>query len=209
MKKSLLVALSLMLIFALVACGGGQVPVDEDDNTPTDNYRSMTIIRDVLNAEGNSLYMSFTTEFDNDVLDVEFYIKGENTRIDTNDPQYGKVSMISTEFADYYLMHDPKAYFKTTDLGDIDDVEFLYSDDDLDKYQVTTGQEELNGTLYDFEKLVEVDEDGVEDITIFYFVPDTDKWVALKSEGTMMYIHEISRDVDDSVFEVPTDYQEM
>jgi Holliday junction resolvase len=74
---------------------------------------------------------------------------------------------------------------------------------------VTTGQEELKGTLYDFERLVEVDEDGVENITTFYFEPGTDNWVALKSEDTIMYVHKISSDVDDSVFVIPSDYQEF
>lgn len=212
MKKVLLLALSLMLIFALVACGGNEGPVDPEDlgaDMPSDEYRAMAIIRDVLNVEDNTLYMSFTTEFENDLIDVDLYIKGDKTRMDTSDPEYGGMSVITTETVEYILMHDSKSYYKTAYMDDADDMDFLFTDEDMDDYVVTTGQEEVNGTLYDFEKLVEVDEDGVEDITIFYFIPDTDKWAALRSEETMMYINEISSNVDDSVFEIPSGYQEI
>jgi predicted small lipoprotein YifL len=212
MKKILLVALSLMLIFALVACGGAQGPegpADVDGDMPSDDYRAMTIIRDVLNVGDNALYMSFTTEFENDLMDVDLYIKGDYTRMDTSDPEYGGMSVISNEAGDFILMHDTKSYIKSLEPVDPDDMDFLFNDEEMPDYEVTTGQEELKGTLYDFERLVEVDEDGVENITTFYFEPGTDNWVALKSEDTIMYVHKISSDVDDSVFVIPSDYQEF
>lgn len=208
-KRVLLIALSLMLIFALVACGGTDVPVDVEEDPPVDDYRAMSIIKDVLNVEKNSLYMSFTTEFENDLMDVKLYIKDGNTRMDTSDPEYGSMSLISNESGDYVIMHDAKSYYKSPNMEDVDDIDFLYSEEDFDNYEVTTGQEEIKGILYDFEKLVEVDDDGKEDITIFYFVLGTDQWAALKTEDTMMYINEISRDVDDNIFKIPSGYQEI
>ena len=211
MKKILLVALSLMLIFALVACGGAQSegPSDVDGDMPSDDYRAMAIIRDVLNIGDNALYMSFTTEFENDLMDVDLYIKGDYTRMDTSDPEYGGMSVIANESGNYIVMHDSKTYYKSMEPVDPDDMDFLLNDEEMPDYEVTTGQEELKGTLYDFERLVEVDEDGVENITTFYFEPGTDNWVALKSEDTIMYVHKISSDVDDSVFVIPSDYQEF
>ncbi|MDX9888202.1 MAG: hypothetical protein RBS51_02935 [Anaerovoracaceae bacterium] len=209
MKKILLVALSLMLIFALVACGGGEGPADLDEDMPSDDYRAMAIIRDVLNVGDNALYMSFTTEFENDLMDVDLYIKGDYTRMDSSDPEYGAMSVITNESGDFILMHDTKSYIKSMEPVDPDDMDFLLNDEEMPDYEVTTGQEELKGTLYDFERLVEVDEDGVENITTFYFEPGTDNWVALKSEDTIMYVHKISSDVDDSVFVIPSDYQEF
>ena len=211
MKKVVLVALSLMLIFALVACGGAQSegPSDVDGDMPSDDYRAMAIIRDVLNIGDNALYMSFTTEFENDLMDVDLYIKGDYTRMDTSDPEYGGMSVIANESGNYIVMHDSKTYYKSMEPVDPDDMDFLFNDEEMPDYEVTTGQEELKGTLYDFERLVELDEDGVENITTFYFEPGTDNWVALRSEDTMMYINEISSDVDDSVFVIPSDYQEF
>lgn len=211
MKKVVLVALSLMLIFALVACGGAQSegPSDVDGDMPSDDYRAMAIIRDVLNIGDNALYMSFTTEFENDLMDVDLYIKGDYTRMDTSDPEYGGMSVIANESGNYIVMHDSKTYYKSMEPVDPDDMDFLLNDEEMHDYEVTTGQEELKGTLYDFERLVELDEDGVENITTFYFEPGTDNWVALRSEDTMMYINEISSDVDDSVFVIPSDYQEF
>ena len=211
-KRVLLLALSLLLIFALVACGGTEgpeAPTDLDEDMPTDDYRALTIMRDVLNIGDNSLYMSFTTEFENDTMDVDLYIKGDYTRMDTSDPEYGAMSVITNESGDYVLMHDSKTYYKSKEPVDPDDMEFLLDDEEMPDYTVTTGQEEINGTLYDFERLVSVDEDGVEDITTFYFEIGTDNWVALRSEDTMMYINEISNDVDDSIFVIPADYQEF
>jgi len=211
-KRVLMVALSLLLIFALMACGGTEGPegpADVDQDMPTDDYRALTIIRDVLNIGDNSLYMSFTTEFENDTMDVDLYIKGDNTRMDTSDPEYGAMSVITNEAGDYILLHDSKTYYKSMEPVDPDDMDFLLSDEEMPDYAVTTGQEEINGTLYDFERLVYTDEAGLEEITTFYFEIGTDNWVALRSEDTMMYIHEISNDVDDSLFVIPSDYQEF
>lgn len=211
MKRFLLVALSLMLMFALAACGGSgdAEEADLDGNVEIegevlDEYRAIGIIRDLLNVDKNSLYMSFTTEFDNDLIDVELYIKGDMTRMDTSDPEFGSMSVITTESEEYIIMHDSKSYYKSMYMEDEDEMDFFYSDEDMDDYVITTGQEEVNGTLYDFEKVVDE-----EDVTIFYFVSGTDEWAALKSEETMMYINEISNKVDKSVFEIPSGYQEI
>ena len=77
-------------------------------------------------------------------------------------------------------------------------------EDDLDDFVITVGQEELNGVLYNFERLT-----GEDDVLTFYFHPDTDEWIALKTEDTMMYIHEIRDVVEDSVFVIPKDFEEI
>lgn len=205
MKKFKFLVLGLALVFVLTACGGAEAedPGAVDESTPNDEYRATALIRDVLNVEDNALHMVVTTEFENDFMDVEIFIKGDKVRMDSSDPEYGSMTVISNDLGDYILLNDYKAYYTSADPVANEDLSFMITEEDMAGYEVTTGQEEIDEILYDFEKFT-----SDEDYSIFYFIPGTDEWVALKSEDTMMYIHEISIDVDDIVFEIPSDFKE-
>lgn len=191
----------MVVILALAACGGGQVPGDVDEGNENDS-RAMGVIKEILDNEDQTLHMSFATEFGNDLMEVELFIKGKNIRMDSSDPEQGKFSIITNESGSFYVIPEYKAYYKLVEPAE--DMAFMLTEEEVADYVVTTGEEEINGVLYDFERLTGTDEE-----VTFYFVPGTDQWAALKTAETMMYIHEISKEVEDSVFVIPVDFQEV
>lgn len=217
-REWILILLSLLLIFGFSACGEKEAepesepPVVEEPAAEPE-FKYISIASELMNIEEHPLYMDFTTEFDNDLVNVKLYIKGENIRMDTQDPEMGSVSLITNPGGYYIIMHDYKAYMGTGEPVNVEEMAFMIHEEDIPNYEVKTGREEIGGVMYDYERLKSIveSEDGTDvesDIT-FYFLEGTDEWAAMKTEETMMYIKEISQEVDDSVFTIPSDYSNM
>lgn len=217
-KKLIILSLALLLVFGFTACSEKEsepekeTPVVEEPAAEPE-FKYISIASDLMNIEEHPLYMDFTTEFDNDLVNVKLYIKGENVRMDTQDSEMGSVSLITNPGGYYIVMHDYKAYMTSGEPVDVESMAFMIHKEDIPNYEVKTGREEIGGVMYDYERLkstVQTEEGGdAESDVTFYFLEGTDQWAALKTEETMMYIKEISQEVDDSVFVIPSDYADM
>jgi len=217
-KKWILIMIAILMIFGVSACGEKeskpeeQPPVTEEP-VQEPEFKYIGIASDVMNIDEHPLYMDFTTEFDNDLVNVKLYIKDKNIRMDTEDPEMGPVSLITNSAGSFIIMHDYKAYMTSGEPVDVEGMAFMIHEDQVSDYEVKTGREEIGGVMYDYERLTplaETDDNGntKSDVT-FYFLEGTDEWAALKTEETMMYINKISQEVDDSVFAIPSDYSNM
>ena len=203
-KTFRLLAIAMIAIFAFAACGGVEEPVDVDDGIHIDEYRAVEIIKGVLNVELHPLHLLFDTEFENDLMGVDLFIKDSKIRMDSQDPDFGLVSLITNENGDYIVMQDHKAYTKSTEPLDKNNMTFLLTEEEIADCVLSKGQEEIKGVLYDFERFT-----GEEDVFTFYFVIDTGQWIALETKDTMMYINEVSEEVDDSIFQIPSDFEKI
>ena len=197
------------MAFLLGACGPGTPVEGEPEEVPEDipEYRVTALMEEWLNVEENPLHLSFSTEFENDLLTAQLYVKNGMIRMDSQDPEAGMVSVITNSQGSFVVLQDHGMYMKSDgeeDELDTENMSFFLTEDELEQFTITAGQETIKNITYDFEKLTMEGEE-----LIYYFLPENGQWSALKSEDTMMFIHDISSVVPDELFEIPADFLDM
>ena len=197
------------MVFVLAACGPVGPGEGASEEAPEDmpEYRVAALMEDWLNVEENPLHLSFSTEFENDLLTAQLYVKNGMIRMDSQDPEAGMVSVITNSQGSFVVLQDHGMYMKSDgeqDELDTENMSFFLTEDELEQFTITTGQETIKSITYDFEKLTMEGEE-----LTYYFLPENGQWSALKSEDTMMFIHGISSEVSDELFEIPADFLDM
>ena len=197
------------MAFLLGACGPGTPVEGEPEEVPEDipEYRVTALMEEWLNVEENPLHLSFSTEFENDLLTAQLYVKNGMIRMDSQDPEAGMVSVITNSQGSFVVLQDHGMYMKSDgeqDELDTENMSFFLTEDELEQFTITAGQETIKNITYDFEKLTAEGEE-----LIYYFLPENGQWSGLKSEDTMMFIHGISSEVSDELFEIPPDFLDM
>ena len=197
------------MVFVLAACGPVGPGEGEPEEAPEDmsEYRVTALMEDWLNVEENPLHLSFSTEFENDLWTAQLYVKEGMIRMDSQDPDMGMVSVITNSQGSFVVLQDHGMYMKSDgeqDELDTENMSFFLTEEELEQFIITTGQETLNNITYDFEKLTMEGEE-----LTYYFLPENGQWSGLKSEDTMMFIHGISSEVSDELFEIPANFLDM
>lgn len=219
MKKLLKSILVIMLIvsLALVITGCGN-KTSKENETVEDNGKSKTY--NALNKafSGDSYIMSLEGKLDlgegmeNSKITVA--IKGEDIYMDV-DATSGHLTIMYKDNSTYILSHEDKMYMvseeKDEDLFSDDDM-FILSKEDLKEIETAeykTGKETIDGTEYEYE---EYKADGNEKTDRYYFAGNDLKYIKTTNENgeeEIIKVIKLSSEVDDSIFDIPTDYEKL
>jgi len=203
-KKLLMSLLTLMLIFALTACGNGDQNSEESDPAPNDNGNNITdsssMVENLINYLGDEYFMEMK-------MSLDLYETGEPQEITVYTATKGNMLYSQTGDAVTMLYRDNMAY--VLDPSTLTYSESYISDEELNSinsfnlenmtFNVAIGSEEIEGKAYDYEDVI------INGITERYYF-DGSKLVYLKTEGDLVEILNYGTSVDASFFEIPSDY---
>ena len=230
MKKSLkiilIVLIVLSLAIALTGCGKKEEnntanTVEEvnnnnastnttvKDNTKSKTYNTFSSIKDdyVISLEGKE---DMGEGEENVTMTVA--AKGENSYVDLKATSQ-HVTVIYKDNTTYVISHDQKMYMVQEGKAEdsFEDMSLLTAEElkEMETKEYTTGKETIDGTEYEYEEYKDEEENTIER---FYFLGAELRYVKdIAEDGTeqLMKVNNISSDVDDSLFEIPTDYQKV
>lgn len=230
MKKSLkiilIVLIVLSLAIALTGCGkkeenntantveevnnnNASTNTSVKDNTKSKTYNTFSSIKDdyVISLEGKE---DMGEGEENVTMTVA--AKGENSYVDLKATSE-HATIIYKDNATYVISHDQKMYMVQEGKSEdsFEDMSLLTAEElkEMETKEYTTGKETIDGTEYEYEEYKDEEENTIER---FYFLGEELRYVKdIAEDGTeqLMKVNNISSDVDDSLFEIPTDYQKV
>lgn len=228
MKKSFKIMLIglivLTLAIALTGCGKKEDSNTENTVEQTNNTSSNNTIQDKTKSKTYNTFSSIKNDFvislegKEDMGEGEEYVtmtvavKGENSYMDLKATSQ-HVTMVYKDNSTYIISHDEKMYMvqegKTE--SSFDGTPILSEEDlkEIETKEYTTGKEKIDGTEYEYEEYKDEEENTIER---FYFLGEELRYIKdIAEDGTeqIMKVNNISSDVDDSLFEIPTDYQKV
>lgn len=214
LKIALIVMLAIITVVAITGCGKKEENIVEEPKI------------DLVNDAKSRTYNTFSKLSEDYILSIEgkedlgegeetvtitMAVKGKNLSMDlrTDTEHMGVVYKDNTT---YVLLYDEKAYLKEhgKDEDAIEDMN-IFSPEDLDEIkdeEFITGKESISGTEYYFEEF----KDEKENETIrFYFQGNDLKYIRniSEDENVLLKVNELSSKVDDSLFEIPSDFSEI
>lgn len=203
MKKNVKIVLLIAMLFSMVIVLAG---CGIKGNSKTYDFYANIVSRDeyILRIEGD-LEIE-TGKKENGIVTIAE--KAGNMFLAT-DCESQKASIINKDETTYVLMDSEKLYVETDRNREEEEENPFFDKDEMEKIKeadYTTGKEEIDGQEYDYEEYDT--EDGGK---IRYYFEGTDlKYVkeTNNEEEVIMKILEATNQVDDSIFEVPVDYQE-
>ena len=198
-KMVLIVAMLFLVLIVLAGCG-------IKGNSKTYDFYANIVSRDeyLLRIEGDIEIE--TGKKEKGIVTIAE--KAGNMFLAT-DCESQKASIINKDDTTYVLMDSEKLYVETDRNREEEEENPFFDKDEMEKIKeadYTTGKEEIDGQEYDYEEYDT--EDGGK---IRYYFEGTDlKYVkeTNNEEEVIMKILEATNQVDDSIFEVPVDYQE-
>lgn len=212
LKLSLIIMLVISLAFVVTGCGN-----NDDANKTEGNEKSKTY--NALNEAFSGDDYIMTLEGDMDLGEgtenttMTLAMKGENVYMDV-DATSGHLTVMYKDNTTYVVSHADKMYMttegKNEEIFSEEDM-FAFSKDDLKEIEdseYTTGKETINGTEYEYEEYKY--EDGTTER--YYFSGNDLTYIKTTSEdGTeeTMKVVKLSSEVEDSIFELPTDYKKV
>ncbi|MBQ7623873.1 MAG: hypothetical protein IJS65_01185 [Clostridia bacterium] len=213
MKKIVtLISLLLALVLCLAACGEKTAaPVSDNGAKAETNEPAAPAAPDAEEAVpvNESRLAAFYAKYVDDG-EYALTLKTEDGDVDIavkGDKQYIKTKlegqdMVILDLPDGYFLVSPdaKAAMKMAKTDEAEE-EDVFSTDPTGTF--VTGEEEINGKSYYYE---EYEEEGEK--TRFYFDGDLLKYALTPGDtSSMTEFADIRNDVDDSVFEIPSDYE--
>ena len=169
----------------------------------------------------NSEKFTFTMEEVDSMYTISFAQNGDNMNIDMISNDDDRLSTLILDGNSYTILHSQQEYYMYENEGTEENI-ILEALEEISEAEYETGSEEIYGTKYYYEEF-----EGCFDFTIllaidtnntiktrFYF--DGDELVYIKNVTTVddeeteeLIKVTVSYDVDDSLFEIPTDYAEV
>ena len=200
-KLSLIAILLAVVAIAITGCGA-----EEKDRTYNtlgktllgDTY-ILEIEGDALGGNGKSGTLTIAKKKGNVLQEVK---SGEE-----------KMSIMFKDNTTYLVAHDQKIYMKTEGRDESilpeEDETFLSKDEleALKTQEYKTGKESIDGKEYDYEEYYDSENEITER---YYFDGNELKYVkSIDSDGEeqIMKVLKLSSEVDDSVFDIPSDYK--
>ncbi len=200
-KLSLIAILLAVVAIAITGCGA-----EEKDRTYNtlgktllgDTY-ILEIEGDALGGNGKSGTLTIAKKNGNVLQEVK---SGEE-----------KMSIMFKDNTTYLVAHDQKIYMKTEGRDESilpeEDETFLSKDEleALKTQEYKTGKESIDGKEYDYEEYYDSENEITER---YYFDGNELKYVkSIDSDGEeqIMKVLKLSSEVDDSVFDIPSDYK--
>lgn len=216
MKKVLKSILAIMLVIslALVVTGCG----NNDEESKENNAKSKTYTVLSKAFSGDSYIMTLGGNMDlgegieNSTMTLA--MRGEDIYMDV-DATSGHLTIMYKDNTTYVVSHADKMYMteegKNEEIFAEEDM-FAFSKEDLQyietaKYE--TGKEEVNGTEYDYEEYKDEEAGTTER---YYFSGEDLKYIKTtdaNGQEEIMKVVKLSSDVEDSIFNLPADYQKI
>lgn len=206
MKKTLKISLIILVIalipFIITGCKfGGPKEEKEEEGSKTYANLSKTLLSDnyVLTMEENGGKITIA-------------VKGGNSCYEMEDDT-GKQTIMFKDGISYIIYHADKQYMAVPtdgeDLG-LNDFE-AFPKEELEKtktLECTKGKETIEGKEYEYEEFKDEDA-GVTDR--YYWVGDDLKYFksTKDSEESLTKITKLTSEVDDKLFDIPEDYEEI
>lgn len=197
-KLSLITILLTAVAIAITGCGA------KKDRTY--NTLGKTLLGDtyIIEIEGDNL--SGTDEKGT----LTIAKKGNNILQEVKSGE-DKMSIIFKDNTTYLVAHDQKIYMKTEgrDESTLPEDAFLSEDEleDLKTQEYKTGKESIDDKEYEYEEYYDSENEITER---YYFDGNELKYVkSIDSDGEeqIMKVLKLSSEVDDSVFDIPSDYK--
>lgn len=197
-KLSLIAILLVAVAIAITGCGAKK---DKTYNTLGKTLLGDTYIMELegdnLGETGEKTTLTIAKKGDNILQEVK---AGEE-----------KMSIIFKDNTTYLVVHEQKIYMKTEgrDESSLSEDAFLSKDEleALKTQEYKTGKESIDGKEYDYEEYYDSENKITER---YYFDGNELKYVkSADSDGEeqIMKVVKLSSEVDDSVFDIPSDYK--
>lgn len=199
MKKLLRVILPVVLVASLVLIFTGCA---EDEKSKTYNALSQAF-------SGDNYIVSFEEE---GVSTITLAVKGENIYMDVKESETS-IAVVYKDNTTYVISHDDKMYMASEGKNEqmLSEDMGILSKEDLKEFETAEyekGKEQINGTEYEYEQY-----NGEEGVTERYYFEGNDlKYIKTIQEGEedlIVKVLKLSSEVDDSVFEIPSDYEKI
>lgn len=208
LKLGLIIALIVFLAFIITGCSSDndQNIAEEQEQKTSKAYKALSKI-----FSGDSYIISLEGELDDEegLETITMAKKGENLyNAITSASQ--NVSIMYKDNVTYMILEDQKMYMTSEgkDESIFGEDTMIISEEDLQQiynkdFQI--GKETIDGTEYDYEEY-KLDDGTTEK---YYFTSNDLKYIKIIYEdGTeeIMGVKTLSSEVDDNIFEVPSDY---
>lgn len=230
MKRFLMIALALALVFALMACGGegtepeskggedGGAPVVENQeeggglSSLFGGSKTADLFKRI--ASNGNLYMELRQNVDMEgfqyTMDMAVAQKGDRNAVDMLMDGQKQSSFILDGDETWMINHGDKTYFKMNmdaagENGEVMD-EDIYDPEELAKLKHTEGKMDIDGKTYDYEAFV------MEGAEQKYCYDGKDlKYMVTEMDGGQQIIEvlKLSDKAPDSMFDIPKDYTEV
>lgn len=216
MKKVLksILAIILVISLALVVTGCG----NNDEANKENNAESKTYAVLSKAFSGDSYIMTLEGNIDlgegveNSTMTLA--MRGEDIYMDVNATS-GHLTIMYKDNTTYVVSHEDKMYMtaegKNEEIFAEEDM-FVFSKEDLadiETAKYNTGKEEVNGTEYDYEEYKDEEAGTTEK---YYFSGEDLKYIKTtdaNGQEEIMKVIKLSSDVEDNVFDLPTDYEKV
>lgn len=215
LKFTLLTAMIIVLAMSLVACGNkeenGKESNKESNIASTElkySDKSKTYNAMMSLYEGDTYKMVIAGESDDQQLEITTAKKGDKMYMSMKDNSDEMIAIIK-DGKSYIIMPSEKQYMETEIPEGEDPLAkaALVTDEELKTMkdaEYKTGKEEINGTEYDYEEYTE-DEVSIR----YYFEGNTLKYIKDVSSKEVTEVKEITSNVPDSLFDVPSEYEKV
>lgn len=211
-KKQKIFIISICVIVAIIIVGLIVYAIITSRNESANENRLANMYEKMMQDETYSITFQlddnnkYTVSRKGDVANIDTYNNGDHT---TNIIRDGNT---------YLLMYSTKRYYtyqnNVTGLGELPN----QLNEMIQNQQPEKGQEKIDGHNYRYEEykgvsdfLMNIDENVIEENTNtrFYFDGDDLKYIQTIMEDKSELIRvEVSYDVDDTIFEIPSDFEE-
>ena len=211
-KKQKIFIISICVIVAIIIVGLIVYAITTSRNESANENRLANMYEKMMQDETYSITFQlddnnkYTVSRKGDVANIDMYNNGDHT---TNIIRDGNT---------YLLMYSTKRYYtyqnNVTGLGELPN----QLNEMIQNQQPEKGQEKIDGHNYRYEEykgvsdfLMNIDENVIEENTNtrFYFDGDDLKYIQTIMEDKSELIRvEVSYDVDDTIFEIPSDFEE-
>ncbi|HKM28437.1 MAG TPA: DUF4412 domain-containing protein [Anaerovoracaceae bacterium] len=199
MKKLLMLLLSLTIIFAFTACGGGESnePAGDGGDTPetsTQNYMEM------LQDQHYYMEYSATVDYEGKEETIQAKIARDGEKMSSESTVQDMTSRILTDGETMYILDDKAKTYMEMDAS-MNNEEILEAGDDMKL--TNSGKEEVDGQNLDFEEYT-----GENETVKFYLDGDNLKYILSKAEDDeiLMKISKFTKDIPSGLLELPSDY---
>ena len=226
MKKWLILLLSVTMLFMFTGCGGGEEPAPtategeqvqqeepaaepEEEKLPEElsGFAGTKTGEFYSQFTDGKMYMEYETEIEGQQMTLISATNGDKTYSESRmgDVTAG-VSIIDGDVM-YTIDHNSKMVVKMPLQADAQTIATdIMEESDVNMDEMKSGKRTIDGKEYDTEEWHM--EDGA---SIMCFDGDQLAYIIGEADGTeaIMKIVKVSKDVDESLFEIPDDYQMM
>lgn len=215
-KKIIIISVISIIILALIV-GIAIYLINRHNSEESKSYSGDTRIARLYDRLNKEKMFSFTTTIDD--KNKEIYAKSSDTAyIDTI--YEGEESKFVIKDGNSYLLNDENKIYYTYQNNEIDLNRVTEQLEEIKDEELVEGNENIEGKEYNYEEYsgftsfafkLSDDEDEIENIkTRFYFDRDNLVYIKTITSNTQELLKvEISDDVDENLFEIPSDYREM